>query len=198
MEGESETPGDRSSTVRRVDLRTFLPPARTDVATPPRSGDPAPLFPLELAGRPAVVTFLRHVGCPFAEATFLQAREAAERETEVRCIVVSHGTREQTERWCEAVAGGPGALELVVDEDRAVYAAWGLGRTNLGHFLGRRSLAEVARLARQGIRNRHPSGTRWQQAGTFAVDGSATIRFVHLPEHAGELPDLDAAVRAVC
>ena len=180
-----------------MDPRTFLPPARTDVAAPPRSGEPAPPFPLELAGRPTVVTFLRHVGCPFAEATFLQAREAAERENDVRWIAVSHGTREQTDRWCEAVAGGPGALELVVDEDRAVYAAWGLGRTDLGHFLGRRSLGEVARLARRGIRNRHPSGTRWQQAGTFAIDEAGTVRFVHLPDHAGELPDLDAAALAV-
>jgi hypothetical protein len=181
-----------------VDPRTFLPPAPTDVSTPPGNGDPAPPFPLDLGeGRPSVVAFLRHVGCPFAEATFLHAREAAAREADVRWIAVSHGTREQTDRWCEAVAGGPGPVELVVDEERAVYAAWGLGRTNVGHFLGRRSLSEAARLARQGIRNRHPSGTRWQRAGTFAVDGSGTVRFVHVPESAGDVPDLDAAARAV-
>jgi hypothetical protein len=67
----------------------------------------------------------------------------------------------------------------------------------VSHFLGRRSLRQVAKLARNGIRNRHPHGTRWQSAGTFALDGEATVRWRHLPEHAGDLPDLDAAVRAL-
>jgi hypothetical protein len=48
-------------------------------------------------------------------------------------------------------------------------------------------------LARKGIRNRHPVGSRWQRAGTFAVDAGGTIVWRHLPRHAGDLPDLDAA-----
>jgi hypothetical protein len=84
---------------------------------------------------------------------------------------------------------------LVVDEDRRLYAAWGIGRTALRHFMGPRSLAAVATLARAGIRNREPDGSRWQGAGTFAVK-SATVRWRHLPGHAGDLPDLDRAGRA--
>ena len=53
------------------------------------------------------------------------------------------------------------------------------------------------RLARQGIRNRHPDGTRWQRAGTFAVDAAGVVRWRHIPRHAGELPDLEAAAAAV-
>jgi hypothetical protein len=63
--------------------------------------------------------------------------------------------------------------------------------------MGRRSLGDVARLARQGIRNRHPDGTRWQRAGTFAVDESGTVRWCHLPAYAGDTPDLEAAAAAV-
>jgi hypothetical protein len=88
-------------------------------------------------------------------------------------------------------------VEVLLDVDRSFYAAWGLGRSSLGHFLGRRSLGEVMRLAREGIRNRHPDGTRWQQAGAFAVDASDIVRWRHLPEHAGELPDLEEAAAAV-
>jgi hypothetical protein len=179
-----------------VDPRTFLPPAPTSVAAVPAVGDPAPGLPVELGGRPSVVLFLRHVGCPFAEATFLRAREAADAHPGTRWIAVSHGADDQTRRWCEAVAGGPGPVEVVVDEDRAVYAAWGLGRTSLGHFLGRRSLGEAVRLAREGIRNRHPSGTRWQSAGTFGVGADGTVRYVHVPEHAGDLPDPGTAAGA--
>ena len=55
----------------------------------------------------------------------------------------------------------------------------------------------VARLARQGIRNRHPDGTRWQRAGTFAIDADGVVRWRHLAEHAGDLPDLGAALVAL-
>ena len=122
-------------------------------------------------------------------------RDAAAAHPEVEWIAVSHADAGPTQRWCEAV-GGRGKVHVLLDPDRAFYAAWGLGRSSLGHFMGRRSLSEVARLSRDGIRNRHPDGTRWQQAGTFAVDTSGTVRWRHLPEHAGELPDLGAAAAA--
>jgi hypothetical protein len=150
-----------------------------------------------VSGRPTLVAFLRHVGCPFAEATFRDLRRHADRHPDVRVVAVSHAAEAPTRSWCAAIADGRGTVELVVDRERELYAAWGLGTTSLSHFLGRPSLAGVARLARQGIRNRHPSGTRWQRAGTFAVDGDGVVRWAHVPEHAGSLPDLDAAIGAV-
>jgi len=181
-----------------VNLRTFLPPARLPTADPPEAGEPARRLPPP--GRsghgPAVIAFLRHTGCPFAEATMRALRDAAARHQDVDWIAVSHAGPEATQRWCDAV-GGRGDVEVLLDVDRSFYAAWGLGRSSLGHFLGRRSLGEVMRLAREGIRNRHPDGTRWQQAGTFAVDASDVVRWRHLPEHAGEQPDLEEAAGAV-
>jgi hypothetical protein len=56
----------------------------------------------------------------------------------------------------------------------------------------------VAARARQGIRNRHPAGSRWQQAGTFAVNRDGAVIWRHIPKHAGALPDLnDAALAAL-
>jgi hypothetical protein len=114
----------------------------------------------------------------------------------VAWIAVSHAPEAATAAWAEAV-GGLSAVTLVTDPERAYYAAWGLGRSSLAHFAGRRSLGQVARLARQGIRNRHPEGTRWQQAGAFAVDAERVVRWRHLPSHAGDLPDLDAGASAL-
>jgi hypothetical protein len=90
--------------------------------------------------------------------------------------------------------GGAGEVRVASDPSRRAYAEWGLERTSLGHFLGRRSLAAVANLARRGIRNRHPDGTRWQSAGTFALDRDGIVRWRLLPAHAGELADLDEAL----
>jgi hypothetical protein len=177
-----------------VDPRTFLRPRALPVVPAPPPGDRARELPVALeAGRPAIVAFLRHTGCPFAERTMQMLRDGAEREPGVQWIAISHAGASDTERWCEAV-GGCGGVTVASDPARTSYAGWGLGRTSLGHFLGRRSLASVVGLAREGIRNRHPDGTRWQSAGTFALDREAVVRWRQLPEHAGDLPDLDAAL----
>ena len=180
-----------------MNLRTFLPPLPIPTAAPPEPGEPARELPdpgLE-PGRPAVVAFLRHTGCPFAESTARMLREAAEAQPDLDCVAVSHAPTTATARWCDAI-GGAGAVRVLVDDERLHYATWGLGRTGPGHFAGRRSLTEVGRLARQGIRNRHPDGTRWQRAGTFALDDGAIVQWRHVPEHAGDLPDLREAIAA--
>jgi hypothetical protein len=180
-----------------VNLRTFLPPPATGVSPPPAIGDPAPPLPGgQTPAGPLVVAFLRHTGCPFAEWTLRELRTAAERHPEVAFAAVSHADAPATDRWLADVGGGP-AMRVLTDPGRTAYAAWGLGRSSLAHFAGRRSLTQVAKLARGGIRNRHPDGTRWQQAGAFAVGADGTVRWRHLPEHAGDLPDLEAAAQAV-
>ena len=179
-----------------MNLRTFVPPRALPTATPPEPGDPAPALPEPglTPGRPALIAFLRHTGCPFAEATLVALRDMP---GELDRIAVSHAPDSATERWCDAIGGATG-VRVLVDAERSSYSAWGLGRSTLGHFMGRRSLSEVGRLAKRGIRNRHPDGTRWQQAGTFAVDGDGIVRWRHLPSHAGELPGLEAAAATAC
>jgi hypothetical protein len=181
-----------------MNLRTFIPPMPIPTAAPPERGEAARELPAPgiETGRPAVVAFLRHAGCPFAEATARILREAAARHPHIQWVAVSHASAAATARWRDAI-GGLDNVSLLIDERRVHYATWGLGRSSLRHFAGRRSLGEVARLARQGIRNRHPDGTRWQKAGTFAVGADGVVRWRHVPEHAGDLPDLAAAAAAI-
>ena len=181
-----------------MDLRTFIRPEAIPLQPIPTLGTPAPTAP-ELAvapGRPCIIAFLRHVGCPFAEATFLRLAPLSQAYTAVEFVAVSHATADATASWC-AMLGGATHVRVVIDTDRTLYAAWGLGLTDAGHFLGARSLAAVARLAAGGIRNRHPSGTRWQTAGTFALDKDGIVRWRHIPAHAGDLPDVERAVVAL-
>jgi hypothetical protein len=179
-----------------MDLRTFLPVPPVAVGELPRVGDPAPACGPATPGRPAVIAFLRHVGCPFAEATLLALAQQPDRHPRVSFLAVSHAPEPTTVDWRARIGADPARVELISDPSRALYAAWGLGRTTAAHFLGHRSLGAVVRLARKGIRNRHPVGTRWQTAGTFAVDSGGVVRWRHVPTHAGELPDLDAAALA--
>ncbi|HEY1352501.1 MAG TPA: AhpC/TSA family protein [Ktedonobacteraceae bacterium] len=181
-----------------MDLRTFLHPAPIAVQAAPVVGKTAPdtiALPNE-RNRPYVIAFLRHTGCPFAEATLHELRACSLAHPTIEWVAVSHAAQQPTSAWCKA-CGGTGQVHFLSDEKRTLYATWGLGLTTASHFLGRRSLAGVLRLARQGIRNRHPSGTRWQMAGTFAVDASGVVRWQHLPRHAGDLPDLGQAIEAL-
>lgn len=142
------------------------------------------------------MAFLRHVGCPFAEATARDLNEVARSHPELGVVAVSHGTAQATGTWCQAIGVEPG-VTVLIDEPGELYAAWGLGLTDWRHFLGRRSLSQVTRLAKRGIRNRHPSGSRWQSAGTFGVDGDGVVRWRHIPEHAGDLPAMDDLIRVL-
>jgi hypothetical protein len=180
-----------------MDLRTFVRPDRPPPAALPELGRPVPPLPgaPPALGRPRVVAFLRHVGCPFAEVTMKRLDEASARHSQVQFLAVSQGTPAATRRWCAELQMGYGVM-VVDDPSGALYAAWGLGLTGLGHFLGMRSVCRAVSLAARGIRNRHPSGNRWQQAGTFGIDAGDVLRWRHLPAHAGDLPDLDAAARA--
>lgn len=174
-----------------MNLRTFLPLPAVATSEPPEPGDSAPPLPGG-GGAPTVISFLRHPGCPFAEQTLRRLRATAAGEPDVHWVAVSHASQEDTDRWASAVGGADG-VEVAIDDERRLYGAWGVGRTDLGHFLGPRALRAVVGPAREGIHNRHPQGSRWQGAATFAVDGSGTVRWRHLPEYAGDLPDLERA-----
>lgn len=138
---------------------------------------------------------MRHIGCPFAEATLRGARAlAADAPPEAEVVIVTHSDDGVTHDWGDRI-GGPGYVRFVGDQHRDLYAAWGLGRTGLAHFAGLRSLRGVARQRAQGVRNTRAHGTRWQSAGTFGVDGSGVVRWRHVPAHAADLPDLGAALR---
>src|SRR5439155_6356658 len=120
---------------RAVNLRTFLPPLPLPTAAPPGPGEPARELPDPglPEGRPGVVAFLRHTGCPFAEVTARALREAAAEHPEIEWVAVSHARTESTARWRDAIGGLPG-VRVLIDTDRVHYATWCLGRTSLTHF----------------------------------------------------------------
>ncbi|KAL8354846.1 hypothetical protein RB601_000559 [Gaeumannomyces tritici] len=110
------------------------PPAVPVAAEAPKVGDLAPLDrdrKIEFGGgKRVLVVFLRCVGCAFAQKTFLHLRTLANRhQGTLRCIAVSHSSPEATKKWLDLL-GGAWQVQVVVDEERAIYAAWGLGLGN--------------------------------------------------------------------
>lgn len=176
-----------------MDPRTFMRPAPVTTAPVPRVGEPAPDPP----GPPwseggQVICFLRHAGCPFAEATLKELREARRRHPGATAVAVGHAAPQASALWRSKIGGSEGVV-CVDDPSRRLYGEWGLGLTDAQHFAGLDSLRSAGRLIGSGIRNRHPSGSRWQGGGSFAVDSGGIVRWRHLPRHAGDLPDLEQA-----
>ncbi|KAL4725072.1 hypothetical protein ACLX1H_008519 [Fusarium chlamydosporum] len=126
-------------------------------------------------GKPTLVVFLRHCGCPFAEKTFRSLADLSDKVPNVHCIAVSHSSEEATDRWLPQV-GGTWNIDMVIDEQRDLYAKWGLGISSTWHAVNPFTMWNVFSLGKnEGIWNRPTeSGSRWQTSGAFAVDRDGT------------------------
>lgn len=187
----------------RQEISSWTSPIFIAISQPPAIPSPAPSIPEQLAfprsdGRPTVVTFLRHCGCPFAEKTLLSLRSTAQQYPHISFIAISHSDRAATDHWLEALSG-PGSVEVLVDEQREIYARWGLGVSDWWHVLSPSSMWTVWKLGRgEGIWNRPTeSGSRWQRAGSWAVDGDGVVRWGGVSIRADEIPDFGQAVLAL-
>jgi hypothetical protein len=179
-------------------------PTAPPTAEGPKVGITAPDTPkLQLQpGRPAVIAFLRHCGCPFAEKTFLNLRELAKDNKDIDFIAISHSDEDSTNTWLKSLpqAGSePSNVRVVVDDKLEVYAAWGLGPSGYGHALAPASLWSAWKLGRDEGINVRPteSGSRWQTSGTYAVDRKDVVRWGGPAVRADDIPDLEAAVASL-
>lgn len=86
-----------------------------------------------------------------------------------------------------------------MDESRTLYALWGLRISNSWHVLNPWSLYSVYKLGKvEGIWNRPTeSGSRWQTAGSWAIDEKGVVRWGGAAKTADEVPDFKEALLAV-
>ncbi|KAF2084182.1 hypothetical protein K490DRAFT_7521, partial [Saccharata proteae CBS 121410] len=188
------------------EAKSWLSPPALDTNPIPELGAKAP--PTDRLGipgddgRPTIVTFLRHCGCPFAEKTFRSMRDSAASHPDIRFVAVSHSSPDSTDKWLEEVGGageGSAKVHVIVDEQRELFAKYGLGVSSYWHVLSPWALWSVYRLgADEGIWNRPTeSGNRWQTAGSFGMDGDGKVRWGSAAGSANDVPDFEEAVKAV-
>ncbi|TWU74762.1 hypothetical protein ED733_005892 [Metarhizium rileyi] len=133
-----------------------------------------------------------------AEKTYKALTTVSEKHRDVHCVAVSHSSPEATEHWISQV-GGAWQTDMIVDNDRDLYARWGLGLSNTWHAFNPKTLYSVYRLGvDEGIWNRPTeSGSRWQKSAAFAVDEAGTVRWRHISNTADDLPNFDTALEAL-
>ncbi|MDX1453337.1 MAG: hypothetical protein R3183_12330, partial [Oleiphilaceae bacterium] len=125
-----------------------------------------------------LVLFLRHTGCPFAEAAVKQAVQLAANDARVGLTVVTHGERVIAEGWLEHI--GAQGITHYHDADREEYGRWGVGFGGAGSLLHPMVAWHWARFLWRGIRNRSASGTRWQTQAMFLLNSEGVIVWRHI------------------
>lgn len=70
-----------------------------------------------------------------AQKTFLALRTLANKHqfNNLTCIAVSHSSQAATQKWLDLL-GGAWNVQVIIDEDRAIYAAWGLGLGSVWYY----------------------------------------------------------------
>ncbi|KAK8072241.1 hypothetical protein PG996_005589 [Apiospora saccharicola] len=160
-----------------------LPPPVPIAAECPKVGDLAPLDrDRQLVfggGKRIVVLFLRCVGCAFAQKSFLALRTLANRhQGKITCVAISHSSRDATRKWMDLL-GGAWNVEVLIDEDRAIYAAWGAraGGWKEKGWLGEKVAGSINRTESMGPgaggaakNNKNNSNTKAGSAGAGVED----------------------------
>lgn len=70
-----------------------------------------------------------------AQKTFLTLRALANKHQfhNLTCIAISHSSQAATQKWLDLI-GGAWNVQVLIDEDRAIYAAWGLGLGSVWYY----------------------------------------------------------------
>ncbi|KAI1326002.1 hypothetical protein F5Y16DRAFT_400722 [Xylariaceae sp. FL0255] len=179
---------------------SFKTPSKKDVQPAPEVGQKAPTHAnLTLpTDKPTIIAFLRHCGCPFAEKTFKALTKLSTYHKDINFVAVSHSSSEATERWVVQV-GGNWDVTVVIDEERDLYALFGLGTSSTWHVLSPAAMYNALQLGKsENIWNRPTeSGSRWQTAGAFAIDKDGVVRWRHIASRADDVSDFDPAVQSL-
>lgn len=117
-------------------------------------------------------------------------------------------------------------MEVVVDEDRAVYAAWGLGLGGMWYLFNPTTQVQgwkekgwladkvAGAIEKSGIEPKEVNtmqeeeededgvatvmGNKWQEAGAFAVDGRGTVVWGNKALRADDVMDLEEGAKLLC
>jgi hypothetical protein len=88
-------------------------------------------------------------------------------------------------------------LPVLVDDDRTVYRAYGLGRGSTAAIWGWSTWRAYARLLRAGRRLRRPTEDTHQLGGDFVVDRAGNLAFAFRSQAPDDRPGVDELLAVV-
>ena len=85
---------------------------------------------------------------------------------------------------------------VLIDGERRLYAAYGMGRARWRHLLGPSALRAYAREVFRGGRPRMPAADPMQQGGDVLIDPGGIVRFAHVAAGPGDRPPVTRLLEA--
>lgn len=86
------------------DIQSLLPGHKGKPTRLPEVGQPAPLLDgVNYTSSPHLVAFVRHCGCPFAEAEVKSLAKVQKKDPSVYVIIVAHSKQHVVDDWFERV-----------------------------------------------------------------------------------------------
>ena len=139
--------------------------------------------------RPAVLVFLRHLGCMFCREYTAQLQEdlAAFQKYEAKIALINFETAEATHKFCDARSLVP-SFVCLSDTERNAYRAYNLSRITAGELFAPHVWARGFQAALHGHLASIPKGDPFQMPGVFVVDTSGIIQFAHRNKDAADNP----------
>ena len=86
---------------------------------------------------------------------------------------------------------------ILVDEERTLYEAYGLGAARTRHLIGPTTLKAYAGEALRGVWPRRPVADTTQQGADVLIDPEGIVRFHHVGAGSGYRPPIDAILETV-
>ena len=129
---------------------------------------------------PAVLVFLRHLGCSFCREHVAQLRQDRDRFRDCSASIglVTVGLPRETEAFCRE-RDLFSAFTCLCDPGKAAYEAYGLSRAPARELITPHVLARGFQAALHGHFVGMPKGDPFQMPGTFIVDVHGEIRYAH-------------------
>lgn len=126
-------------------------------------------------------------------------RSLANRHTSVRFVAISHCTENATKQWVNKI-GGAWNVDIIVDENRELYALWGLGLSSYAHLLNpRNGFNQVMLGKKEGVWGQQvgEGGCRWQTGGAYSVNERGFVQWGRPMNSVDEVLDFDEACKAI-
>ncbi len=137
--------------------------------------------------RPALLFFLRHLGCPCTREQAEHIRQDLPRFHAAGAYVAAI-TLGPTEVAAKLFGPTEQPITVLVDPNQQAYRAYGLGQGTLWQLAGPLVWGRSLKALLQG-RVGKPAGDVRQLPGTFLVDSQGVIQYIHRAAHSADFPD---------
>ncbi|WVW81800.1 hypothetical protein I302_103797 [Kwoniella bestiolae CBS 10118] len=188
-------------------IQSIIPQSSPTPASLPELTSRAPSLPdvnLE-DGKPSLVAFVRHCGCPFAEKEINLLSEELKKNEQLRVIIVQHAELGQVEDWFDQIGGAklfpdPTRYTLIPDPKRELYAKWGIGQLGWMGMINSSVMDNLKQLKEKDnidLRSTGQGSYRWQNSGGFAIDTHGIVRWRKLAKDSSDICDYCEAAKTI-